>query len=259
MLFAAAAVAAGAVAPRAAAARGGSARSAEASVSISLGTGLRLPGLRTAVEFPLLCFDSLLTMVINPGCFQTDTSPGDCASHSQHFFVQLFDPIDYFGPTFPGTYRVTRMLFVTNDGATRFPSAGVVVKPYNPQNFFPTPQELANLQITNVQSPHDTAIVSLDLQQADLTFTRDDVLFVCLQFPEGGVLSDVGVGPGIAVDPLGQNPRCDFLTVTAGTAWYEPASAANLDWGFELDVAEVDTVAVESIPWTRVKIRYRDP
>ena len=258
-MLAAAAVPALALAPRVDAARGAGAPSAEASVTISLGTGLRLPGVHSAVEIPLLCFDSLLTMVINPACFQTDTTPGDCASHSQHFFVQLFDPIDYFGPTFPGTYRVTRMLFITNDGATRFPSAGVVVKPYNEQNFFPTPQELASLQITNVQSPHDTAIVSLDLQPADLTFTRDDVLFVCLRFPEGGVLSDVGVGPGIAVDPHGLNPRCDFLTVTAGTAWYEPASAANLDWGFELDVTPLDSVAVEAIPWTRVKLRYRDP
>lgn len=231
--------------------RVGTAGQAERGSGFTLGSALRLQAQQDAI--PLLCFDSLLTTVMNPACFTT-TSPGDCVSRSQHFFVQYFDPIDYLGADF-GTHRVTGMAFITNDGATVFPSGGVVVRPYNPNDFFPTPAELGALQVRNIQSPHDTAVVYLDLQSANLTFTPDDVMFVCLQFPEGGKLRAPFDGPGIANDVDGADSFCDFFTLDSGTEWWEPS--VNYDWGFELDVEPQP--AVEGLTWSQLKVLFRDP
>jgi hypothetical protein len=211
----------------------------------------------------LYCFQGELTALVNPGCFSVP-SAGDCASSDSHYMVQYFDPLEYLGD-FPGTWRVCEVAWVTNDGDTVWPSVGVVRVPYTAGRF-PTTMELESLQVQNVASPGDTAEVVVNLQGANIEFTRDDVLYLALQFPEGGVLTAPLQGPGILaadVPPGDTDANCDFFTVDSGTQWYAPEAACDtcqppvtgLDWGFALVIEPV--TAVEERSWSLIKQLYR--
>jgi hypothetical protein len=201
----------------------------------------------------LYCFEGALTALVNPGCFDVGQG-GDCASSDTHFMVQYFDPVEYLGD-FPGIWRVCEVAWITNDGDTVWPSAGVVRTPWDPARF-PTTMELESLQVQNIASPGDTAEVVVNLQDANIEFTRDHVLYVALQFPEGGVLTAPLQGPGILADEVEPNPNCDFFTVDTGATWYAPAETDPLDWGFALVIEPV--VAVEEANWSLIKRLYRD-
>lgn len=207
----------------------------------------------TGLDFSTTCFEGPLRVVINPGCFQVPSGGGDCVSHAPQYFVQ------YFFPDVPRQHRVRGFGFISNDGATVFPKAGVVIVPADPPGLrFPTMSELANLQTQNIPTPHDTAVVFVDLTASNILFGSGSAVAVCLQFPEGGRLTSTGTGPGIAADDSIPNQDCDYFTVNGGQNWFvpDPDDPEPLDWGFELVLEPV--VAVESQTWAGVKAIYRD-
>jgi hypothetical protein len=197
----------------------------------------------------LTCFEGPLTGIINPGCFTPPTS-GNCTSTSSQFFVQDIVP-DFATPR-----RIAGFGFISNDGATVYPSAGVVLVPFS-ENRFPTAAELAALQVHNVPTPHDTAIVVVDLRPFNLLVTSNTDVFVCLQFPAGGQITGLGNGPGILVDEVQPDPNCDFLTADAGASYFRPAVSRPTDFGFE---ALFDTpTAIAPASWSSVKRLYGEP
>lgn len=216
------------------------------------GVSIQAPVRLQAATFGQTCFDSVLTLALNPGCFRLLSPPsgGDCVSHAGHYFIQ------YFTPAFATPHRIAGFGFISNDGATVFPSAGVVLIP-SADNRFPTVAELGNLQVHNVQAAHDTAAVAVDLRPFDLTVTSNTDIVVCLRFPEGGQLTSVGVGPGIVVDETNPDQLCDFFTHNGGMA-YNTNDIGNdpLDWGFELIFEPVSAVA--PLSWSQLKRLY-DP
>lgn len=225
---------------------GGGAVVAQRAGGVSIQAPMHLP----ASTFSETCFDSTLTLALNPACFRLLAPPsgGDCVSHSGHYFIQ------YFAPAFATPQRIAGFGFISNDGATVFPAAGVVLIP-SVMNRFPTPAELANLQVHNVQASHDTATVVVDLRPFNLTVTSNTDVVVCLQFPEGGQLSVVGQGPGIVVDETNPDQACDFFTHNGGAAYATNAMGTDpLDWGFELIYEPVS--AITPLSWSEMKRLY---
>ena len=224
---------------------------------ISLEKPMALSQFRSGLlaEETLFCFDSLLTAVINPGCFAVSGSSGDCSSKSTHYMIQLLDPADALG-LFNDTWRVKEVAFITNDGDTVWPSVGIVRIPVT-ENRFPTSQELQNLQVQNIASPGDTSEVVVDLRSANVEFTYDHLLYMVVQFPEGGTLTAPLVGPGLLADEQGSDPLCSFFTQDTGATWYAPLATDPLDWGFAVVVEQV--VAIEERAWSNVKLLYRLP
>lgn len=200
-------------------------------------------------ETSLTCFEDALTTVINPGCF-TVPGAGNCQSRASHFFVQYI---------FPGVTTCNEIVgfgFISNDGQTTFPAAGVVVMPdQSPGLRFPTAGELTNLQVTNIPTPGDTSVVFVNLENQHLTFGSGQAVVLCLRFPEGGTLVGpaLGVGPGIAANDSIPDQDCDYFTVNTGTNWYipDPTDPDPLDWGFELVYREC--TAIEATSWSGLK------
>jgi len=121
---------------------------------------------------------------------------------------------------------------------------------------FPSAAELQSLQVTNVASPGDTAEVVVDLRSANIEFTVDHVMFMVLQFPQGGVLTAPLAGPGVLADDKGTDSACDFLTLDTGTTWLSPDGNTDpLDWGFAVVIEPV--TAVEQRSWGTIKRLYR--
>jgi len=210
---------------------------------------------KQAQEEVLYCFESQLTALVNPGCFTTGPGQGgDCASHNTHYMAQFFDPVAVLGQ-FTGSWRVTEVAFLTNDGDTVWPSVGVVLLPWDSTRF-PNQMELESLQVKNIASPGDTAEVLVDLRPADIQFTVDHILYMVVQFPEGGVLTAPLVGPGIVADEMPPAPNCDFFTQDSGGSWFRPNPDTDpLDWGFAVVIEPV--VAVEENDWGTIKLLYR--
>ncbi|UCE01872.1 MAG: hypothetical protein JSW67_11460 [Candidatus Latescibacterota bacterium] len=216
-----------------------------------------------AQEDTLFCFEGQLSVLINPGCFVTQNppQPGDCTSTSGHFFVQ------YFFPDVAVPQVLEGFGFLSNDGDTVFPSAGVLQLDVDNQGFvrFPTATELANLPITNIDTPGDTSVVFVDLRPEDIVIQPGDnkALVICLQFPEGGQLTAETVGPAIAAEADPPDQDCDFFTVDGGASgtwfapFYDPGDPQSdpLEWGFVVQT----TVAAEKISWTQVKKLYHTP
>jgi hypothetical protein len=200
-------------------------------------------------EQSLTCFEDALTTVINPGCFMV-TGGGNCTSRASHYFVQ------YIFPSVTTTHRVIGFGFISNDGQTVFPGAGVLTMPDQPPGLrFPTSTELQNLQATNVPTPGDTSVVFVDLEGSNIQFGPNQALVICLRFPEGGTLMGpgLGVGPGIAANDSIPDQDCDYFTLNSGANWYipDPQDPEPLDWGFE--VVYEETSPVEGQTWTGVK------
>ncbi|MFQ5599600.1 MAG: hypothetical protein ACE5G2_03495 [Candidatus Krumholzibacteriia bacterium] len=184
-------------------------------------------------------------------------------SSSSHFFVQ------YLFPDFAVPQRVVGFAFLSNDGATVFPSAGVLLLPIDGMGFVdvPTAEQLANLQVTNIDTPGDTSVVFVDLQAENIILDAgsDMSLVVALQFPQGGQLVAEGVGPGIAADADEPDQLCDIFTIDGGVSgiWFEPffdpqdPQSVPLDWGFEVILEPV--VSVEDLTWAQLKTLYRNP
>ena len=217
------------------------------------GVALQAPVRMPANTFGQTCFDSSLTLALSPGCFRLLSPPsgGDCVSHIGHYFIQ------YFAPSFPTPQRIAGFGFISNDGATVFPAAGLVLIP-SAQNRFPTTAELASLQVHSVQAAHDTAAVVVDLRPLNLTVTSGTDVVVCLQFPEGGLLATVGNGPGILVDETNPDQDCDFFTHNGGTSFNRNDFGVDpLDWGFELIFEPVS--ALQPLSWSELKRLYGDP
>jgi len=220
-----------------------------------IGASLRLASPRQILgsgELNVTCFEDALTTVINPGCFMVPGG-GNCISRATHYFVQ------YIFPGVTSTHRVNGFGFISNDGQTVFPSAGIITMPdQSPGLRFPTAAELANLQIRNIATPGDTSIVFVDLSNAGVSFGAGQALVICLQFPEGGQLMGpaLGVGPGIAANDSIPDQDCDYFTVDGGqnpaTSWFipDPNDPEPLDWGFEL---LYEPLAIEQRTWTGVK------
>lgn len=217
----------------------------------------------------LACFEGFLSSVVSPGCFFIDEShPGDpCETQSdQEFFIQ------YMYPTYTEPHLITGFGFLSNDGDTVFPSAGILVLPieFDPVEGetvrWPTAEELANLQVTDIPTPDDTSVVFVDVRNANLVVGPGDNVAICaaLQFPQG-VLEDVTIGPGIVADSDEPDQDCDFFTIDGGTTdfWLSPYHDPNdpnsipLDWGFVVTVEPY--VAVQERDWTHVKQLYRSP
>jgi hypothetical protein len=217
----------------------------------SLAGGVRLErGIAlVSQDVALTCFQDSLTLILNPGCFNPPTA-GDCRTRSTQYFAQ------YFTPDLPMGHRVKSIAFISNDAATVFPSAGIVLIP-TADNRFPTPAELAGLQVTtNIKATQDTSVVVVDLQAANIVVPPATDVVVCLQFPEGQQLTAVGVGPGIVVDEVLPNQNCDFLTGDGGANWFRPADNDPLDWGFEV---VFEPLAVEAMSWSAVKALFGAP
>jgi len=213
------------------------------------GFQLEVPRRLAVDDTSLTCFEGVLSGIINPGCFTPPTS-GNCTSTSSQFFIQ-----DIL-PEFTTPRRIAGFGFISNDGATVFPSAGVVVVPFS-DNRFPTPAELGALQVHDVPTPHDTAIVIVDLRPFNIIVTSDVDLFVCLQFPASGQISGLGSGPGILVDEVQPDPNCDFLTADSGQTFYRPAVSRPTDFGFEV-LFDTPT-AIAPATWSSVKRLYGEP
>lgn len=224
----------------------------------------------------LFCFEGFLSGIVNPACFTAPPQQPepDCISSSDHFFVQIQFPA-YAEP-----YRITGFGFVSNDGNTVFPSAGIVLLPLdalgNPTRF-PTPEELANLPVKDIATPGDTSVVFVDVSAESLIIGPGDIgVAVALQFPDGGELAGIADGPGILADadPPDQvcfeGACCDLFTLDGGASqdesWYSPVydpvnfpDDPPLDWGFVVTVEPADPVSVEQRDWTHVKRLYRTP
>jgi hypothetical protein len=216
------------------------------------GVVLQAPARIAGNDTALTCFDGSLSLILNPGCFMVGPIGGDCVSHAGHYFIQ------YLMPSFTTPHRIAGFGFISNDQSTVFPHAGIVLIP-SVQNRFPTPAELAALQVPNVATPHDTAVVIVDLRQAapPLVVTSGTDVVVCLQFPEGGTLTgpNPGVGPGIAVDEDAPDQDCDFLTLDGGVSYSRNDFGVDpLDWGFE--VVFEPALAVETRSWSDLKRLY---
>jgi hypothetical protein len=216
---------------------------------------MSLPTVSMMDSVAMLCFDDVLDQLINPGCFSNPSGGGgDCTSSNTHFMAQYFDPFDYLGE-FAGTWRVKSLHFISNDGDTVWPSVGIVLQPFDNVQF-PTPAELQSLQVTNVASPGDTSEVVVDLRSANVEFTVNEVMFMVLQFPQGGTLTGPLQGPGVLADAQGVDSECDFLTLDTGTTWLAPDPVNDpLDWGFAVLIEPV--VAVEKRSWGMIKQLYR--
>ena len=210
--------------------------------------GVRLGSPRTlaVADTSLTCFEGPLSFILNPGCF-TPPGAGDCVAHSSQYFIQ------YITPSFTALHRIQGFGFISNDGATVFPAAGIVLIP-SAENRFPRRGELDSLQVHNVVTPHDTAVVVVDLRPYNLTVGAGTDVVVCLRFPEGGRLESVGTGPGILVDEVAPDPRCDFFTVDGGANYFANAVDDPLDWGFEVIFQPV--TAVEGTSWSALKSLY---
>jgi hypothetical protein len=213
------------------------------------GVQLDAPAQLAGSDTSLVCFDGLLTLLLNPGCFDANDV---CGSHTGHYFIQ------YLTPNFATPHRVKRIAFVSNDQSTVFPRAGVVLIPVS-ENRFPTMAELAALPVQNVPTPQDTSIVYVDLPlEPPLVVTSNTDVVVCLAFPEGGTLSGIGVGPGILVDEDAPDQRCDYLTLDGGAEWLENDFGNDpLDWGFEVQFEPY--TAVEPRTWSEIKRLFGAP
>lgn len=226
-----------------------------------------LPSPRTIQQQDVLlaCYEGTLSVLLNPGCFVTAVppQPGDCVSTSGHFMVQ------YVFPNVATSHKVLGFRFLNNDAATIFPSAGVLQLPIDAQGSvrFPSVSELANLQVTGIQGIADTTMVTVNLEGENIIVQpgTTTALVVALQFPQGGDLVDIGVGPGIAADADDPDQDCDLFTVDGGNHWFLPAPCSPgdpfcdpLDWGFEL-LLQAIPVSVESMTWSGVKALYLTP
>lgn len=218
-------------------------------------SALRFPvprDLAAGNETSFACFEDALTTVINAGCFVLPGVPGsgNCTSRASHYFVQ------YIFPGVTSCNEIVGFGFISNDGQTVFPSAGVVVMPdQQPGLRFPTPTELTNLQVVNIPTPGDTSIVFVDLVSRALTFGPGQAVVLCLRFPEGGTLMGpaLGVGPGIAANDSIPDQDCDYFTVNGGGNWFipDPNDPDPLDWGFELVYRPC--TAIEPSSWSEFK------
>ena len=226
----------------------GAAPAALAPATTRLG-GVRLESTRTFTtsDTSLTCFEGPLSLILNPGCFSPPAA-GDCVAHSSQYFVQ------YITPNFSGPHRIKSFGFISNDGTTVFPAAGIVLIP-SADNRFPRPAELASLQVHDIVTPHDTAVVAVDMRPYNLSVGALTDVVVCLRFPEGGELRGVGDGPGILVDEFPPDQRCDFFTVDGGVHYYTNAASDPLDWGFEV-VFEPEAIAVTGTTWSALKSLY---
>ncbi len=195
----------------------------------------------------MTCFEGPLELLLNPGCFSPPAA-GDCVAHSSQYFVQ------YITPNFSTPHRISQFSFISNDDATVFPAAGIVLIPRS-QNRFPTQAELAALQVHNVVTPHDTATVVVDMRPYNLTVGALTDVVICLRFPESGRLQAVGVGAGILVDDSFPDQPCDFFTVDGGVSWWRNAYDDPLDWGFRV-VFEPEAIAVTGSSWSDLKALY---
>lgn len=211
------------------------------------GVRLEQPRVRaTTADTSLTCFTGPLSLILNPGCFSPPAA-GDCVAHSTQYFVQ------YITPSFASPHRIKGFGFISNDGSTVFPAAGILLIPHD-DNRFPRPGELDSLAVHNVVTPHDTAVVVVDLRPYDLRVSSGTDVVVCLRFPEGGQLTATGAGPGILVDEEAPDPACDYFTVDGGVSYYSNAVDDPLDWGFEIIFEPV--TAVEGISWSAMKQLY---
>ena len=214
-------------------------------------------------ELDLSCFEGSVSVLLNPGCFETTnpSQPGDCVSTSAHYLVQ------YIFPDVAVTHRVRGFGFLSNDGATVFPSAGVFQFPIvQGEVRYPTTTELANLQVDQISSGTDTTVAFVDVESHDIRVQPggNTALIVALQFPSGGDLTSVGVGPGIAADADHPDQACDVFTIDGGSSWFEPIPCSvgdpncePLDWGFVIVLDPV--VSVTPATWAQVKVLFRTP
>lgn len=232
----------------------GTMRSARLGSSLSLSPARPMPAQQDTF---VICFQDSLSQIINPGCFTTTDPPqtGDCTSRSQHYFVQ------YYFPNFPFKTQVTGLSFLSNDDLTVFPSAGVLVLPIQQGGVvdFPRAGQLDSLQVNFIDTPGDLSLVTVDLHGANIQIPAGNnfAVVAALQFPQGGQLTDVGVGPGIAIDADPPDQDCDFFTIDGGQSgiWFFPSGP--LDWGFAVFVQPVD--AISSVSWSHLKKLYRTP
>ena len=214
-------------------------------------------------ESTFTCFEGQLQFLVNPGCFETSnpSQPGDCVSTSNHFLVQ------YLFPELTVRHKVLGFGFLSNDDETVFPSAGVLQLPIvQGQVRFPTQAELASLPVTFIETFGDTSVVFVDLEGRNMLVEPggNTALVLALQFPQGGDLTSVGVGPGIAADGDFPEQECDIFTIDGGASWFESVcdqgdpTCDPLDWGFVL-LLEPAPIAVESMSWSRVKALFKTP
>ncbi len=210
------------------------------------------------------CFETAsLVSAINPGCFVTFSppQPGDCTTRTGHFLLQAITPM------LAVAHRLRGFSFRTNDGATLFPSAGVILSALDTQGQvqLPDPSQLLTLQVQQVASAADTTWVYVDLDAAGILVpaASDIAILVALEFPDGERLTALGSGPGIAVDADLPDSDCDFFTIDAGATWmapvYDPLDplATPLDWGFVLRLEPI--LRATSATWSAVKSLYRSP
>ncbi len=211
------------------------------------GLSLDVPRTLAFTDTSLTCFDGPLSLILNPGCF-SPPGAGDCVAHVGQYFIQ------YITPNFSTPQRVKGFGFISNDAATVFPKAGIVLIP-TAANRFPRKGELDSLQARNVVTPHDTAVVVVDMRPYNLIVPSGTDVVVCLGFPEGPAPTAVGVGTGILVDDTPPDQPCDFFTIDGGLTYYTNAPSDPLDWGFEV-IFEPAITAVEGKSWSEVKTLY---
>ena len=232
-----------------------------------LQSSTRLPAPRSIAQddLTLSCFEGFLSILLNVGCFTTvnPSQPGDCRSTAGDFMVQ------YVFPDVAIPHRVVGFGFLSNDGSTIFPSAGVIQIPIV-QGFarYPTPAELANLSAQMISSVIDTTVAFVDVQSEEIRVEpgANTALILALQFPTSGLLENtIGVGPGIAADGDYPDQTCDRFTIDGGATWFEPFPCTEgdplcdpVDWGFVV-LLEPIVGSVSQANWTQVKVLFRTP
>ena len=76
------------------------------------------------------------------------------------------------------------------------------------------------------------------------------------RFPEASApTTQIGTGPGIAVDSSAPDQNCDYFTLNGGTTWASNDFGNDpLDWGFEVGFEPASPV--EATSWSDVKRLY---
>jgi len=164
---------------------------------------------------------------------------------SEHFMIKFFVP-----PT-PGRYRIEGFSFTSNRADT-YAGAGAFVTP-KLTPYFPTTQQLSQLQRLNVHAAGGGVATCVDLASANVVLDADQAAWVILQYANA---VDTLV-TGVSVDPEAANDHaCDFMTRDHGDLWYRPDPVSSpYDWKFTVFHAVVP--AKQTLPWTHLKSLYR--
>lgn len=171
-------------------------------------------------------------------------------SDSNHYFLKFFD--NAAGELLEITGISMHVSWTMN--LRTFPAVGVV-RTSRDAPVLPSPVELLNLQVVNVQAQVDRAELCVAIPQARLL--PDESAWLVVRFPVTPQNAQDALIL-ILVDDDSEDLQCDYMTRDAGQYYYrpDPRNGPALDWAITAYTTPV--VRKPSVPWSQVKRLYRD-